>query len=91
MDCLIVLFVISSDLELAWPSVLVCHLLLQKLVARREAGGYTSQLMQELDMLAITQVPIVVAAAQYSLIYLLLGGGFGGAIVIYIVAKVLGK
>jgi hypothetical protein len=42
-------------------------------------------------MVAMTQIPIVMAAAQYSLIYLLLGGGFGGAIVIYVVAKVLGK
>jgi len=39
----------------------------------------------------ISQVPIVVAAIQYSLIYMLLGGGFFGAVVIYIVAKVLGK
>jgi hypothetical protein len=31
------------------------------------------------------------AAAGYSLIYLLLGGGFGGAILIFIVAKMLGK
>ena len=42
-------------------------------------------------METMTQVPIVVAAAQYSLIYMLLGGGLGGAVVIYIVAKVLGK
>jgi hypothetical protein len=42
-------------------------------------------------MEAITQVPVIVAAAQYSLIYMLLGGGLGGAVVIYIVAKVLGK
>jgi hypothetical protein len=42
-------------------------------------------------MEAITQAPIVVAAMQYSLIYMLLGGGLGGAVVIYIVAKVLGK
>jgi hypothetical protein len=39
----------------------------------------------------ISQLPIVVAAIQYSLIYMLLGGGFFGAVVIYIVAKVLGK
>ena len=39
----------------------------------------------------MTQMPIMVAAAQYSLIYMLLGGGFGGAIVIFIVAKMLGK
>ena len=39
----------------------------------------------------MTQMPIMVAAAQYSLIYMLLGGGFGGAVVIFIVAKMLGK
>jgi hypothetical protein len=42
-------------------------------------------------METISQMPIVVAAIQYSLIYMLLGGGFFGAVVIYIVAKVLGK
>ena len=42
-------------------------------------------------MQAMTQIPIVVAAIQYSLIYMLLGGGLGGAVVIYVVAKVLGK
>jgi len=31
------------------------------------------------------------AAAGYSLIYLLFGGGIGGAILIYFIAKVLGK
>jgi hypothetical protein len=35
-------------------------------------------------------VPIF-AAAGYSLIYLLFGGGLGGAILIFIVAKMLGK
>ncbi len=39
----------------------------------------------------VQQMPIVVAAAQYSLLYLLFGGGFMGAIVIYVVAKGLGK
>lgn len=34
---------------------------------------------------------IMIAAAGYSLIYLLLGGGFGGAVIIFIVAKLLGK
>jgi hypothetical protein len=33
----------------------------------------------------------VIAAADYSLIYLLLGGGFGGAVLIYLAAKTLGK
>jgi len=31
------------------------------------------------------------AAAGYALIYLLLGGGLGGAVLIFIVAKMLGK
>ncbi|SIO61395.1 hypothetical protein SAMN05444166_6748 [Singulisphaera sp. GP187] len=42
-------------------------------------------------MNSIVMIPIVVAAAQYSLIYLLLGGGFMGAAGIYVVAKMLGK
>jgi hypothetical protein len=36
-------------------------------------------------------VPLLVAAAEYSLVYMLLGGGLGGAILIYIVAKMLGR
>jgi hypothetical protein len=36
-------------------------------------------------------VPILIAAGEYSLLYLLLGGGLGGAILIYIVAKMLGR
>lgn len=42
----------------------------------------------EKNMLLI--VPIF-AAAGYSLLYLLLGGGLGGAILIFIFAKMLGK
>jgi hypothetical protein len=34
---------------------------------------------------------ILFAAAGYSLLYLLLGGGLGGAILIFIVAKILGQ
>lgn len=40
-------------------------------------------------MLAITLLPA--AAVGYSLVYLLFGGGIGGAILIFIVAKMLGK
>jgi hypothetical protein len=36
-------------------------------------------------------IPHMFAAAGYSLIYLLGGGGLFGAIVIFIVAKLLGK
>lgn len=39
--------------------------------------------------LALIALPI--AAAGYSLIYLLCGGGLGGAVIIFIVAKLLGK
>jgi hypothetical protein len=31
------------------------------------------------------------AAAGYSILYLLMGGGFGGAVIIFIVAKALKK
>jgi hypothetical protein len=40
-------------------------------------------------MIAIIQ--LVLAAAGYSFLYLLLGGGLGGAIIIFIIAKMLGK
>jgi hypothetical protein len=42
-------------------------------------------------MQTLVMMPVLVAAAQYSLIYLLLGGGVMGAAGIYVVAKMLGK
>jgi hypothetical protein len=33
----------------------------------------------------------ILAAAGYSFLYLLLGGGIGGAILVFIIAKMLGK
>ena len=44
----------------------------------------------KITMIAIVTTPIM-AAVGYSLLYLLLGGGLGGAILIFIVAKMLGK
>ena len=41
-------------------------------------------------MLALIIQPMI-AAVGYSILYLLLGGGFGGAFLIFIVAKMLGK
>ena len=35
--------------------------------------------------------PLLFAAAGYSLVYLLGGGGFFGAVVIYFIAKLLGR
>ncbi|MGA3067972.1 MAG: hypothetical protein ABSF29_14100 [Tepidisphaeraceae bacterium] len=40
-------------------------------------------------MLLHTVMPL--AAIGYSLIYLLFGGGLGGALVIFVIAKMLGK
>jgi hypothetical protein len=34
---------------------------------------------------------LMIAAAGYSLLYLLLGGGLGGAILIFVIAKMLGQ
>ena len=36
-------------------------------------------------------IVLSLAAAGYSLVYLLAGGGLGGAIVIFIIAKLIGK
>jgi len=42
-----------------------------------------------MDIFVATAAPL--AAIGYSLVYLLAGGGLGGAILIFIVAKMLGK
>jgi hypothetical protein len=34
---------------------------------------------------------VIFAAIGYSILYLLLGGGLGGAVLIFIVAKMLGR
>ena len=51
-------------------------------------GNQTLKLNQ--PMIALLIAPMF-AAAGYSLIYLLFGGGLGGAVLIFIVAKMLGK
>jgi hypothetical protein len=44
-----------------------------------------------MSLLALTLIPALpLAAIGYSLLYLLFGGGIGGAILIFIVAKLLG-
>jgi hypothetical protein len=40
-------------------------------------------------MTALMMLPI--AAAGYSILYLLLGGGLGGAALIFVIAKMLGR
>jgi hypothetical protein len=39
----------------------------------------------------IAMIEPMFAAVGYSLIYLLLGGGLGGAFIIFIIAKMFGK
>jgi hypothetical protein len=46
---------------------------------------------KELVMSVMLVAPMLFAAAGYSLLYLLMGGGLGGAILIFIVAKMLGR
>ena len=40
-------------------------------------------------MLLALSFPILLAALGFALIYLLLGGGLGGAVLVFIVAKIL--
>lgn len=42
-------------------------------------------------MFTFVSLVLPLAAAGYSLLYLLLGGGFVGALVIFVFAKMLGK
>jgi hypothetical protein len=42
-------------------------------------------------MQLLVDMPVLYSAIQYSLLYLLLGSGFVGAVVIYFVAKALGQ
>lgn len=42
-------------------------------------------------MLATVATAMPVLAAGWSLLYLLMGGGFGGAVLIFIVLKMLGR
>ncbi len=42
-------------------------------------------------MVPVVLSTFVFAAAGYSLLYLLMGGGLGGAILIFFVAKMLGQ
>jgi hypothetical protein len=41
--------------------------------------------------MSIAFIILPIAAIGYSMIYLLFGGGLGGAVIIFIIAKILGK
>jgi hypothetical protein len=49
-----------------------------------------NQNAKESNMLILSTIALPLAAIGYSLVYLLGGGGFLGAIVIFLVAKMLG-
>jgi hypothetical protein len=51
----------------------------------------TSKTRRGAQMEMVLQTPVVIAAAGYSLVYLLAGGGFFGAFMIFLIAKMLGK
>jgi hypothetical protein len=57
---------------------------------KAKAGATNSKINQRKFMIALLMTPLF-AAVGYSLLYLLLGGGLGGAVLIFIVAKMLGK
>ena len=42
-------------------------------------------------METLVQAPLLVGAIQYSLLYMIFGGGLFGAMVIFVIAKMLGK
>jgi hypothetical protein len=64
---------------------------LARRVVQKPADWLAKNIEEEaMSVLALT-APVLMAAAGYSLIYLLLGGGLGGAILIFIVAKMLGR
>jgi len=54
-------------------------------------GGANNTIRSRTMSVLALATPILMAAAGYSLLYLLLGGGLGGAILIFIVAKMLGR
>ena len=56
---------------------------------RKPKWPINNQPTRPMFALATTLLPI--AAVGYSIIYLLFGGGLGGAVLIFIIAKALGK
>jgi hypothetical protein len=61
------------------------------LLAARERLGWppTAKVPSLPGMFLALTFPVLLAALGFSIIYLLLGGGLGGAVLIFIVAKML--
>jgi len=87
---------IAKDIEPATVIRRITEVVIESLITRnpaRERFGLhlAKQLHFERHTMAALALPLVFAAVQYSIIYLLLGGGFFGAFIIFIVAKMLGR
>jgi hypothetical protein len=57
----------------------------------RIAGAWIGIFKANQNYMITPMFAVMFAAAGYSLIYLLLGGGLGGAFLIFIIAKMFGK
>jgi hypothetical protein len=68
----------------SWPDV--CSAPFRSPQTRSSLG----LLQEKLEMLVLG-APFVLAAAGWSFLYLLFGGGLGGAVLIFIVLKLLGR
>jgi hypothetical protein len=64
--------------QLGWPFFAA----IPSLNARALPGG-------DMPLVLVATAPVLLAAIGYSILYLLLGGGLGGAVLIYFVAKLL--
>lgn len=58
---------------------------------RRNSSGTISAKFKNMITASLLAVAPMFAAIGYSIIYLLLGGGLGGAVLIFIIARMLGK
>lgn len=63
----------------------------RKEAVRLDDAWHSSSYSDAMIIIPILATAPMFAAAGYSLVYLLAGGGLGGAVLIFIVAKLLGK
>jgi hypothetical protein len=60
-------------------------------VAPRSGRFFATAALRRIRKMLVLAAPYVLAAAGWSLLYLLFGGGLGGAVLIFIVLKLLGR
>jgi hypothetical protein len=69
----------------------VCRGLFATFISRKNASTEQRPSIRSTQMETLMHTPLVLAAAGYSLMYLLGGGGLFGAVVIFFLAKMLGR